>query len=234
MPWRWRHAGRGELLAIYGALLEAFGPQRWWPARTRFEVVVGAILTQGTNWRNVERAIASLRAAGALSPAAMRRLRPEELSQLIRPAGYHRVKAGRLGNLLSHLEIRHGGSLARLLRAPGPALREELLGVVGIGEETADSILLYAAGYPTFVVDAYTKRVFSRHGLVREGAHYAKVQQLFSRVLPREPHLFNEYHALIVRLGKEFCRRRRPRCGRCPLAAPPRIASCISPGPTVG
>lgn len=218
-PWRLRRAGRAELLAIHDALLAAFGPQGWWPGETPFEVMVGAILTQNTNWRNVERAIANLRAAGALTPAAMLRLAPEALAELIRPAGYFRVKAARLGHLLEHLRRRHRGSVARLLHAPLPALREELLGISGIGPETADSILLYAAGLPSFVVDAYTKRVFSRHGLVPADAGYAEVQALFARALPADAPLFNEYHALIVRVGKECCRPREPRCGTCPLGS---------------
>jgi len=212
-----RRAGRAELLAIHDALLAAFGPQRWWPAETPFEVMVGAILTQNTNWRNVERAIANLRAARALTPAAMLRLAPEALAELIRPAGYFRVKAARLGHLLAHLRGRHRGSVARMLRAPLPALREELLGINGIGPETADSILLYAAGLPSFVVDAYTKRVFSRHGLVRADASYTEVQALFTSALPADAPLFNEYHALIVRVGKDCCRPREPRCDACPL-----------------
>lgn len=220
-PWRVRRPGRAELLAIYDALFAAFGPQGWWPAKTPFEVMVGAILTQNTNWRNVERAIANLRAARALTPAAMRRLGPEALAELIRPAGYFRVKAGRLGSLLSHLHRRHGGSVARMLSLPAPALREALLGISGVGPETADSILLYAAGRPSFVVDAYTKRVLARHGLVVEDVSYAGVQDLFARSLPADAALFNEYHALLVRLGKDFCRTRQPRCDACPLGTRP-------------
>jgi endonuclease-3 related protein len=220
-PWRLRRAGRAELLAIHDALLAAFGPQGWWPGETPFEVMVGAILTQNTNWRNVERAIANLRAARVLTPAAMARLRPQALAGLIRPAGYFRVKAARLGNLLDHLRRRHGGSVARMLRTPMPPLREELLGISGIGPETADSILLYAAGHPSFVVDAYTRRVLSRHGLAGEGAGYDEVRRIFTRSLPAEAPLFNEFHALIVRLGKEFCRPRAPRCAACPLGTPP-------------
>jgi endonuclease-3 related protein len=220
-PWRWRRAGRAELLAIHDALFAAFGPQGWWPAETPFEVMVGAILTQNTNWRNVERAIANLRSARALTPPAMGRLPEEALAELIRPAGYFRVKAVRLRHLLRHIRRRHGGSVSRLLGTPMSGLREELLGVHGIGPETADSILLYAGGHPSFVVDAYTKRVFARHGLVRERAAYAEIQAMFSRALPADARLFNEYHALIVRLGKEFCRPRLPRCAACPLGTPP-------------
>lgn len=208
-------------MGIYRVLYAAFGPQGWWPGETPFEVMTGAILTQSTNWRNVEKAIANLRAARLLAPAAMRRASPERLAGLIRPAGYHRVKAGRLRHFLDHLAARHGGSVVRMLRAPAAALREELLAVKGIGPETADSILLYAAGRPAFVVDAYTRRIFSRHGMVGPAVAYEKLQQLFTRSLPADPRLFNEYHALLVRLGKEHCRSRSPRCADCPLAAPP-------------
>ena len=220
-PWRLRRAGRAELLAIHDALFAAFGPQGWWPGKTPFEVMVGAILTQNTNWRNVERAIANLRVARVLTPAAMARLRPGALAELIRPAGYFRVKAARLGNLIDHLRRRHGGSVARLLRTPLPGLRDELLSISGIGPETADSILLYAAGHPSFVVDAYTKRILARHGLVAAEAGYVEVQRIFTRALPAHAPLFNEFHALIVRLGKEFCRPRAPRCAACPLGMPP-------------
>ncbi len=221
-----RGAAPPDLLAVYDALFAAFGPQRWWPARTPFEVMVGAILTQNTNWRNVERAIANLSAARALTPAAMLRLGPEALAELIRPAGYYRVKTARLRHLIEHLARRHRGSVARMLRRRGEALRGELLGIHGIGPETADSIVLYAAGQPSFVVDAYTRRVFSRHGWFEPDADYGRVQEFFSRGLPADARLFNEYHALIVRLGKEFCRPRAPRCAACPLGGPAGLAFC--------
>jgi endonuclease-3 related protein len=220
-PWRWKRAGSAELLAAYRVLLAAFGPQGWWPGETPFEVMVGAILTQNTAWRNVEKAIANLKRERVLRPAALSALPRARLAELIRPAGYYRVKAARLGNLLDYLHDRHGGSVARMLRVPAAALRAELLGVSGIGPETADSILLYAAGRPVFVVDAYTRRVFSRHGAVAPAASYAEVQALFARSLPAERALFNEYHALIVRLGKDFCRPSAPRCPDCPLGSPP-------------
>jgi endonuclease-3 related protein len=219
--WRWERAGRPELMGLYRVLYAAFGPQGWWPGKTPFEVMTGAILTQNTNWRNVEKAIANLRAARLLTPGAMRGATPGHLAGLIRPAGSYRVKAGRLRNLLDHLAARHGGSVARMLRTPAAALREELLAVKGVGPETADSILLYAAGRPAFVVDAYTRRICSRHGLVDPAIPYDGLQQLFTRALPADPRLFNEYHALLVRLGKEYCRPRGPRCADCPLGAPP-------------
>ncbi len=207
---------RRRLLRLYEALLVRFEPQGWWPARSAFEVVVGAILTQGTAWVNVERAIRRLRAAGALRPAALRALGLRRLATLVRPAGYYRVKARRLQAFLRHLHRRHGGDLRRWLRRPVAELRAELLSIPGIGPETADSILLYAAGRPVFVVDAYTRRILARHRLVPPEVDVAQLQALFHRHLPRDPALFNEYHALLVRVAKEYCRA-RPRCEGCPL-----------------
>lgn len=177
---------------------------------------MGAILTQNAAWVNVERAIRRLRAAGALRPPALRALPGRRLAALIRPSGYFRVKARRLRAFVDHLGRRHGGSLRRLLGQPAPALRAALLSVPGIGPETADSIILYAAGRPVFVVDAYTRRVFSRHRIVPPDVEYAGLQALFMGNLPRDPGLFNEYHALLVRVAKEYCRT-RPRCAECPL-----------------
>lgn len=225
---------RRRLLRLYEALLERFGPQGWWPARSTFEVVVGAILTQGTAWVNVERAIRRLRAAGALRPTALRALGLRRLAVLVRPAGYYRVKARRLRAFLRHLDRRHRGDLRRWLRQPTAALRAELLAVPGIGPETADSILLYAAGRPVFVVDAYTRRILTRHRVVPPQTDAARVQALFHRHLPRDPALFNEYHALLVRVAKEYCRA-RPRCEGCPLrfdlrGRPPREARVRASG----
>jgi len=208
---------KGPVARIYEKLYRSFGPQYWWPGDTPFEVIVGAILTQNTAWTNVEKAIANLKRAGALSgPAAMRKLPPRKLASLIRPAGYFNVKAGRLRNFLDHLETKYGSSLAAMSRVPTGRLREELLGVSGIGPETADSILLYAFNRPVFVVDAYTRRIFSRHGLLGEGATYGEIQEYFTKRFPAGRKAFNEYHALIVRLGKELCRT-RPKCAVCPL-----------------
>ncbi len=207
---------RRRLLRLSEALLARFGPQGWWPARSAFEVVVGAILTQSTAWVNVEHALASLRAARALDSAALRALPARRLARLVRAAGFYRVKARRLRDFLRHLDRRHGGDLRRLLRQPAPALRAELLALRGVGPETADSILLYAAGRPVFVVDAYTRRVLSRHRILRPEASYQEAQALFTDHLPRDPALFNEYHALLVRVAKEYCRT-VPRCEGCPL-----------------
>ncbi len=204
------------MVEIYQRLLSAYGPQGWWPADTRFEVMVGAILTQATAWRNVERAIQRLKAAGALSPERMARLSEGELAELIRPAGFFRQKTRRLRALLRL--IGQHGSVEQLLSLPARELRRQLLSVPGVGPETADSILLYAAGYPVFVVDAYTKRILHRLGLLSgEKAGYEEVQELFESNLPRDPKLYGEYHALLVRHAKEHCRA-RPRCPGCPLA----------------
>jgi endonuclease-3 related protein len=198
-------------------MLRRFGPQKWWPARTSFEVAIGAILTQNTSWSNVERAIRNLRRAGCLSLRALDRLAVTELARLIRPSGYYNMKARRLKSFLSFLKEQHAGSLKKMSRRLLPFLRPQLLGVNGIGPETADSILLYALGKPVFVVDAYTRRFCGRHGLAAPDAGYEELQALFSRHLPAQVSLFNEYHALIVRLGKEYCRKTKPDCARCPL-----------------
>lgn len=210
------------LARLYRVLLAAFGPQHWWPAppgrEAPLEVMVGAVLTQNTNWRNVERALANLRAAGVLAPEALSRLSEGELARLVQPSGFYRVKARRLKALLDWLMASAGGDLGRLRRRRRSRLREELLALPGIGPETADSILLYALGKPTFVVDAYTRRVLGRHGLIDPGARYDEVKALFESSLPRRLALFNEYHALFVELGKRFCRP-RPRCAECPARA---------------
>ncbi|MBI2878239.1 MAG: endonuclease III domain-containing protein [Candidatus Rokubacteria bacterium] len=211
-----RRRRRRRLVGLYQALRDAFGPQHWWPARSAFEVVVGAILTQNTAWANVERAIANLRAAGALSPQALRDLPLPELARLVRPSGYFNIKARRLRAFIAHLWRRHDGDLRRMLRQPADRLRAELLAIPGIGPETADSILLYAAGRPVFVVDAYTRRILARHRLVPPRIDYEALRAFFEGHLPHDPALFNEYHALLVRVGKEFCRA-RPRCEACPL-----------------
>ncbi len=209
-------------MRFFTVLFTAYGPQGWWPARSKFEVIVGAILTQNTNWGNVERAIANLRGAGALTPGAMHGLSEARLAELIRPAGYFNVKARRLRNFLDHLFGNYGSSrsnLTSLLKQDTKSLRIELLSVNGIGPETADSILLYAAGKAVFVVDAYTKRILTRHGLVDGDACYAHMQSLFMDNLEKDPVLFNEYHALIVMTGKDFCKTKKPLCEQCPLGS---------------
>ncbi len=205
------------LKEIYTRLFQALGPQGWWPGETAFEVCVGAILTQNTNWQNVERAIANLKAAGVLSPEALYDLPEEMLAEMIRPAGYFRVKARRLKNFIHFLMDRHQGDLKSLFSLPLEEARQQLLGVSGIGPETADSILLYAGGLPTFVIDAYTRRILLRHGLATEELSYEDLREMFMRALPPDPKLYNEYHALLVAVGKRFCRPRKPLCATCPL-----------------
>jgi endonuclease-3 related protein len=209
-----------DLTRIFEKLLAAYGPQHWWPGDTPFEVAVGAILTQNTNWGNVERAIANLRRARALSARRMHAIPVSELAELIRPSGYYNVKAARLRNFVSHLVARHGGSMARMGRGETAALRAELLSIGGIGPETADSILLYALQKPVFVIDAYTKRILSRHGVIAYDEAYGVVQALFEGALPRDVALYNEYHALLVMAGKTHCRPSKPLCDVCPLHGP--------------
>ena len=205
-----------RLLEIYHQLLARYGHRHWWPAETPFEVCVGAILTQNTNWGNVEKAIHNLKRAGLLTPDGILRTPRGELADLIRPAGFFNVKSERLQGFVAWLSERAGGSLDRLFETDWCELREELLAVRGIGRETADSILLYAGQQPTFVVDAYTKRLFSRLGLVRETIDYEELRSLFMAHLPADVALFNEYHALIVEHCKEHCRKRH-RCEGCVL-----------------
>jgi endonuclease-3 related protein len=202
---------------FYNALFAALGQQGWWPACTRFEVIVGAILTQNTAWGNVERAIANLRRARMLSPRALERVSLARLARLVRPSGYFRQKARKLKTFVRFLRTEYRGSLARMFRAPTPGLRQKLLSVPGIGPETADSILLYAGGRPVFVVDAYTRRILSRHGLIDERSNYEQMRALFEQSLPRDSRLYNEYHALLVQVGKNWCRPGKARCDACPL-----------------
>jgi endonuclease-3 related protein len=203
-------------MVIFNRLLERFGPRFWWPAETPFEVCIGAILTQNTNWTNVEKAIRALKQAGIMTPAPLRDIAAEELAQLIRPAGYFNLKSARLKDFISWLYLNHDGSLEQMFTVEWHALRLELLRVRGIGPETADSILLYAGKRPTFVVDAYTRRLFHRLGLLAEGAGYDETRILFMDHLPSDAQLFNEYHALIVEQCKQFCRK-KPLCQGCPL-----------------
>ena len=206
------------LTEVYERLHAAFGPQHWWPGETPFEVVVGAVLVQNTAWRNVERAIENLRDAGVMEPEALDAVPEQELAELIRPAGYYQVKARRLRNLLKLIVERYDGSLDAMFHTDLTTLREELLGVSGIGPETADAILLYAGSLPTFVVDTYTHRVLARHGWIGYEADYHEIKDHFEANLPADAALYNEYHALLVRVGKDFCRKTAPKCALCPLA----------------
>lgn len=201
---------------FYDALYDAYGPQHWWPGTTRFEIVVGAILTQNTAWPNVEKALARMKAADCLDWAALRDIDTARLAELIRPSGYYNIKAGRLKNFVGWLWCEHNGDFDRLAAMEPDALRQQLLAVRGIGPETADSIMLYALGIPTFVVDTYTARVAVRHGLIEDGPDYASLKALFEDHLPRDQRRFNEYHALIVAVGKFHCKP-RARCAGCPL-----------------
>lgn len=204
------------VFGYYEALIRAFGPQGWWPGETPFEVAIGAILTQNTAWTNVEKAIANLKRAGALSYNALHKLPEKDLAVLIRPAGYFNVKARRLKSFLNHVFLHHG-DLKKFLGVEQERLRTELLSINGIGPETADSISLYAAGYGEFVVDAYTRRIFSRHGFFGADASYGEMKALFTSNLPKDKTIFNEYHALIVKTAKDFCKMREPLCEACPL-----------------
>lgn len=226
------------LRSLYDRLRHHYGPQGWWPTtpadgcRPRYypdcaarhlgpaqqwEIAVGAVLTQNTAWRNAEQALISLHGSGIRSPRTLLAQEPRRLAELLRPSGYYNQKAARLRDLAGHLESRYDGRVERWLRRPAATLRPELLGLKGIGPETADCILLYGAGYPFFVIDAYTRRLCFRLGLTGEAAEYADLQNLFVRALPRDVALYNEYHALLVRQGVEHCRA-RPRCPDCPLS----------------
>ena len=202
---------------IYERLFRAFGPQGWWPATSSFEMMVGAVLTQATNWHNVERAIGRLRTARALSPRRLLSMTKGRLERCIRAAGYFRQKAKRLTAFAQWYVARYGGHPARMFRTPWQRLREELLELDGIGPETADSILLYAGAQPVFVVDAYTTRVFRRHRLLRPHATYDDIQRLAMQAMRPSAARYNEFHALLVAVGKRFCHRRNPDCGHCPL-----------------
>ena len=207
---------------FYRKMHSLLGPQFWWPGETPFEVIVGAILTQNTNWTNVEKAIANLKLADVLEPRKLLALEPSTLALLIRPAGFFNVKTKRLRAFLEWFVARYEGRVEAMRNRPLAALREELLGVKGIGRETADSILLYAAGLPTFVVDAYTFRILRRHGLITEDADYDEMKSLFEDNLERDRALFNEYHALLVAVGKDHCKP-RPVCKGCPLEWHPHV-----------
>jgi endonuclease III related protein len=205
------------LRIYYDALFAAHGPQHWWPGRTAFEVIVGAVLTQNTSWTNVEPCIENLRREKLLTPRAIERVPLPRLARLIRSSGYFRQKAKKLKAFVRFLRVGYRGSLARMFATPTPVLREQLLGIHGVGPETADSILLYAGKHPVFVVDAYTRRMLERHGLTSTQATYEDIRQLFEGSLPPDSKLYNEFHALVVHTGKHYCRARNPRCGECAL-----------------
>jgi endonuclease III related protein len=200
----------------FETLREHFGPQHWWPGETPFEVMVGAILTQNTAWSNVDKAIRNLKTYNLLDPHKLHELDQDTLALAIKPAGYFNVKARRLKSFIEWFVTKYAADVEALRRVPPHRLREELLEVKGIGPETADSILLYALGVPSFVVDAYTWRVLTRHGLLGEEASYDDMKELFEKRLPQDAELYNEFHALLVAVGKDYCRP-RARCEECPL-----------------
>ncbi|MBW1740781.1 MAG: endonuclease III domain-containing protein [Deltaproteobacteria bacterium] len=204
------------LLELYNRLFEAFGPRHWWPGDSGFEVAVGAILTQNTAWRNVRKAIKNLKEKALLSPEALYHIPVERLASIIRPAGYYNIKARRLKHFVQFLFQENAGDLDRLLAEDLDTLRSKLLSINGIGPETADSILLYAGNRPTFVVDAYTRRILFRHNLIPEETSYDEVRNLFMDVLEPDASMFNEYHALLVHLGHTFCLKKNPKCTECP------------------
>lgn len=208
------------LTEIYQLLYDVFGPQHWWPGETPFEVMVGAILTQNTSWANVEKAIKNLKSADCLNPEGLNNIEPSQLAELIRPAGYYNIKAKRLKNFIDWLYENCNGDLKYLENINTEQLREDLLSIKGIGRETADSILLYALGRSVFVVDAYTARITMRHKLIEPDADYEQLRELFESNLPSDTQLFNEYHALLVRTGKDFCKP-KARCSGCPLEKHP-------------
>jgi endonuclease-3 related protein len=204
-------------LEIYETLYDFYGPQNWWPDDTALEMIVGAVLTQNTSWKNVEKGMAALKKRGVLTVDALSSLSHEELASLIHSTGYYNLKAKRLKNLLYMLVCEYEGDLGYFLEDDLFLSREKLLQVKGIGEETADAILLYAGQHPVFVVDAYTHRIFSRHNFLEEESSYSEIQEIFMNNLPVDVPLYNEYHALIVRLAKDYCKKTNPLCDTCPL-----------------
>ncbi len=212
---------RESLMAIYERMLSRYGPQGWWPGGPGFEMMVGAVLTQAASWANVESALANLRSAGALTPRAIRAIPRDELARLVYSSGYYNAKARKLKALAEYIGERFADDLGAMAREEADTLRHELLHVYGIGEETADDILLYAVGKPSFVIDAYTRRLFWRLGLAPAKGRYAEYRAPFMAHLPHDAEMFGEYHALIVRHGKEVCKKEPPCEGCCLLEVCP-------------
>ena len=201
----------------FNSLFTALGPQRWWPGKSQFEVIIGAILTQNTSWKNVELALLNLRAAGVFTPIAVEKVHPRRLQALVRPSGYYRQKARALKAFVQFLRSEYRGSPKRMFSTPTDELRAKLLRVWGLGPETADAILLYAGKHPVFVVDAYTKRIMARHGWIGDKAKYESVRWMFERQFPGDVERFKEFHGLIVATGKNWCRKQVALCEKCPL-----------------
>ncbi len=205
------------LLKIYQSLYDYFGPLHWWPGDSTWEIMVGAVLTQNTNWNNVVKAIQNLKRENLLSPDALYKVEENRLADLIKPSGYYNIKTKRLKNLVNFVFDEYQGSEDLMFKEESGILREKLLSIKGIGPETADSILLYAGNKPFFVVDSYTRRIFSRHKLIPKKANYKQIQDFFSLNLEPDVSLFNEFHAQIVMLGKTICKNNQPNCVICPL-----------------
>ncbi len=210
-----------QLIKIYKLLFDFFGPRHWWPGETPLEVIVGAILTQNTSWSNVEKAIDNLKKYRLLEAKKLYKVDAVYLAKIIHSAGFYNLKSKRLKNFINFLFLNYKGNLDLMFKTKTSQLRDELLAINGLGPETVDSILLYAAGKPVFVVDAYTKRILSRHNLISSKAEYVLVQEYFMKNLPRNSRLFNEFHALFVQTGKDFCKK-KPLCSKCPLVNLPR------------
>ena len=208
---------RSDLSLYFVRLLREFGPQGWWPAMTRLEVILGAILTQNTAWRNAALAIAQLRRANLLNVGGLREIEESRLRTLVRPAGFFCQKARAIRGFVGWLDEAHGGSLRRMFATPAETLREELLELKGLGPETVDAILLYAGDKPFFVADAYTRRILARHGMLAQDATYAEAQDFIHHRLRRDSKVYNEFHALMVEVGKRYCGRNQARCEECPL-----------------
>ena len=206
-----------DLMQVYHRLYDGYGPQHWWPADSQLEVVLGAILTQSAAWGNVEKALACLKEAECWSVEALRDVSEEQLAELVRSSGYFNAKARKLKAFISHLWEQHGGDLKAMLSQERTGLREELLSIYGIGDETADDILLYAGEHAFFVIDTYTRRILDRMGVTPDAPTYAGYQQFFHQSLPADAPLYNEYHALLDRHAKEVCRKRLPACQSCCL-----------------
>ncbi|MFH1622649.1 MAG: hypothetical protein ABIA97_05985 [Candidatus Omnitrophota bacterium] len=206
-----------SIVRIYKKLLNYFGRQNWWPAKTKLEVIVGAVLTQNTAWPNVEKAIFNLKRKKLLSIDKLSKVKQNRLALLIKPAGYFNLKAKRLKNTIDFIQKYYQGELSNMQRISTLTLKNELLGINGIGPETADSILLYALNKPIFVIDAYTKRIFTRLNKVHLNYSYDDLQNFFMKNFKKNARLFNEYHALIVRLGKDYCKKNKPNCKECPI-----------------
>lgn len=214
-------SGSERIRNFYRDLFDRYGPQGWWPGESRIECILGAILTQKTSWQNVEKAIDNLKRDNLISIESLNLITTDELARLIRSSGYYNQKAVKIKTFIRFVVQEYSGSLEKMFAEPSSELRKKLLGIKGIGPETADSIMLYAGGIPVFVVDTYTYRILSRHGLVPENTSYHEIQELFMDSLEKDSETFNEYHALLVKLGKEHCKKSSPVCEGCPLEYDP-------------